>query len=150
MKSIVSCSPSVIIFRDFYRITVFKIELLIGYQTTSPWAAAFLFLLPASVLSSVMERLYGDSQRGSVRYHFSFFMSHCVQKRYADWLLPAVSGDTLWVNRPIWSNAKLCFSSSLLSSGVLLSQTGEIQGGWDSVQRDPDSCSWERVWICWW
>lgn len=52
----------------------------------------------------------------------------------------------LWV---FWCNPQPHFY--LLSSlGVMLSQTGKVQGGWDSVQRNSDSCPWERVWICWW
>lgn len=43
-----------------------------------------------------------------------------------------------------------CAFNSLSSLGILFSQTGEIQGGWGPVQRDSDSRSWERVWICWW
>lgn len=40
--------------------------------------------------------------------------------------------------------------SSVSSSGVLLLETGQIQGGWDPVQRDSDPSSREGVWICGW
>lgn len=34
-------------------------------------------------------------------------------------------------------------------SGVLLPKTGQVQAGWNSVQRNPHTCPWEGVWLCW-
>lgn len=35
-------------------------------------------------------------------------------------------------------------------AGFMLSETGQVQGSWDSLQRDPDARPWERVRICRW
>lgn len=70
----------------------------------------------------------------------SFFMSHSAQEKYAERLLVLSQGTGRESIGPFVPALKFAFTS-LSSSGVLLSQTGEIQGGRGPVQRDSDSCS---------
>lgn len=77
-------------------------------------------------------------------YHFSRVTVHRRNMQSDCWC--SLRGQVESIG-PLDPTLKFAFTS-LSSSGVLLSQTGEIQGGRGPVQRDSDSCSRERVRIC--
>lgn len=78
--------------------------------------------------------------------HIAFTL-HGVGKIWRSWeILPEGPGD-IWVKAGTWWPQ--CRQNKE-QFGIMLPETGQVQGGWNPVQTGADTCPWAGVWHHWW